>query len=387
MLSQFVIDYHALDNLPFTQINFISVATGTFTPAISKGYDDFFKVEKYDAFSFIQQMLTLLNDTLLEFSEVESGEVEPGGNESGGIMVDRLILVCKQIPAETPILKYESYGFVYLDDFKIIPLKFQPSPYFEQWVSALKGKADSDEMLLTLASQSFSSCAMGHPNLFLETEAFLRKHAPRLYRQDMEMEKKQLFLDSFQKLDSMQQIIDPNETAALWQKLTMLKGIDQPPAENVEAAFLDFEQKAKYPLPEEIKSIYRMNDGAPAAFGDLELLPIESVIKEWQNWKMMFDDWTLEELQNGGKTVHGKTLAMYCNPFWIPLIDNISGNYFAVDLMPGKNGQVGQIIAFGADEYEIHCIADNLNHLLEMTIALIENPDLDCALRKRLYFA
>jgi cell wall assembly regulator SMI1 len=132
-----------------------------------------------------------------------------------------------------------------------------------------------------------------------------------------------------------------------------------------------------FALPAELQVIYQLNDGAKNAFFGLDLMPLSEVIAAWEEWKCIFDDWSLDELMGNNTSDRNKTLGMYTNPYWIPFIDNISGNFFGLDLMPNQAGKRGQIIAFGADTDDIICIADSLNQLLALSIAMIESPEQD----------
>ncbi|CEP21003.1 unnamed protein product [Cyberlindnera jadinii] len=45
----------------------------------------------------------------------------------------------------------------------------------------------------------------------------------------------------------------------------------------------------------------------------------------------------------------GAVEPVYAHPMWIPLVTDLAGNNIGVDLAPGPNGKVGQVIVFGRD--------------------------------------
>lgn len=68
----------------------------------------------------------------------------------------------------------------------------------------------------------------------------------------------------------------------------------------------------------------------------------------------------------------GRILSSYhpvrCVPF---LADNL-GNFFAIDFAPGQTGQVGQIVAYGADE-DPKFIANSMDDFFDLLIWVLEN--------------
>ena len=348
------LDYHSIKDLSFEQISFITVPTHTIGEVISEGYDELFKREQYDTLSFGKQLLQLINSALL----------------NGEMNAPNLTLVRRQ--TKTADQKY--YGFVYLDDFQILPLTFERSDNFDGWIAAVSSGIESDEMRFSIKLNGFSTGPMMRPNLFTETAAFLKENAPKSYTKDAEQAKKQTFLSRLKVTDSMHQKIDTQETQRLWKELLSLKNISPTVNEDIEAKFLEFEREAGYSLPDEVQAIYRICDGADESFGDLDLMPMERVTEEWKEWKLIFDDCTLDELTSAGRTDDENVLGLDVVPYWVPIVDYISGNFFGVDLMPGKKGKVGQIIAFGADEYGARRVAKNLNHLLAMMVDMAKDP-------------
>jgi cell wall assembly regulator SMI1 len=345
--------YSSLGDLPFSEIAFMAVNTASMGPIISKGHSGFFKREEYDHNHFSAHLRACI-----------------GIDE---LAVETLVVICQLTDQ-----KVECYGYVYLKDFQIIPVKFASTANFDAWIRGLSEDIDqSEDIILTVEHRSFGVSPAVGPDAFAKPAAFLQKHAPRLYRQAAEQMLKQQYLEDFRLLDSMKQEIDLAETKRLWQRFIALSESAQRCSGAVAESFEAFERAAGFAFPAELQVIYQVNDGAAIAFFGLDLIPLSEVIAAWKEWKAVFDDWSLEELMGNNTSDRNKTLGMYTNPYWIPFIDNVSGNFFGLDLMPNQAGKVGQIIAFGADTDEITCIADSLNQLLLLSIAVIESPEQD----------
>lgn len=221
----------------------------------------------------------------------------------------------------------------------------------------------------------FSISILGKDELFGKPGQFLQKNAPKSYKLIEERKIKQNYLDSFQVLDLMQQAIDLEETKSLWQEfITIVDSEDIVFNNGADSElFTLFKTETSLSLPPELKLIYSLNNGAEKLFFGFDLMPLDKVIKEWHNWKIIFDDWSLEELTGNNYSDRNKTISMYTNPRWIPLIDTIGGNFIGMDLMPGNQGKLGQIITFGADTDTITYLANNLNHFLSLCIVLTKN--------------
>ncbi len=352
-LYESAISYYSLSDRQLSEIDFAVVETASMLPVVSKGYSSFFKREEYDRDNFESQLMALL--------EVEN------------LAAETLVIVCHFKEQSV-----ECCGYFYLKDFQIIPIKFASAINFDAWIRAFCEDFDQgNDIILTISDSRFSVSPSVGLDAFTQWAAFVRKHAPRLYNKAPEQAAKQRYLEAFQLLDSMQQDIDLAETERLWRTYTTLISANGAASGTVTESFEAFERAAGFAFPAELQVIYQLNDGAANAFFGLDLMPLSEVIAAWQEWKLIFDDWSLDELMGNNTSDRNKTLGMYTNPYWIPFIDNISGNFFGLDLMPNQAGKVGQIIAFGADTDDIICIADSLNQLLALSIAVIESPEQD----------
>lgn len=351
-LNLHLLDYDRINAIEFAKINFIPIETTAISPVISLGYDNFFQEEKLDKDSFRQQVWELVR-----FDRTD---------------LDKLIIISRI--TNPP----EYYGFSYLKNRYILPIQFHSSVNFDAWIAALTAKMDSqrNKIITTYTHRQFSVSIIGKNELFDETKLFIARNAPKSYEIEEDRQVKQNYLDSFRILDSMLQEVNLAETRSLWQELIALSK-DEDIVLNKSAdlsLFTLFKTETALELPPELKLIYSLHDGAARLFFGFDLMSLSKVIQEWHNWKLIFDDWSLEELTGNNYSDSNLTIGMYTNPPSIPLIDLFGGNFIGMDLMPGKRGKLGQIITFGADTDTITCLAKNFNHFLSLSIELIKNP-------------
>lgn len=82
-------------------------------------------------------------------------------------------------------------------------------------------------------------------------------------------------------------------------------------------------------------------------------------MREWAFWRYAEDDPTV-----GGNPAILATMAsvppqwiktVYACKGWVPLLSDRTGNYVGVDLDPGPNGSLGQVIVFGRD-FDRKCV-------------------------------
>ena len=116
------------------------------------------------------------------------------------------------------------------------------------------------------------------------------------------------------------------------------------------------------PFPVAVRDSFLCTDGQEAEsaagcseglFFGLTLLPIEDVLEEWRFWREVDDDPTtganprLKDLMDS--IPPGWVRKEYSCRGWIPLVTDKTGNYLGIDMNPGEDGQVGQVIVFGRD--------------------------------------
>lgn len=134
----------------------------------------------------------------------------------------------------------------------------------------------------------------------------------------------------------------------------------EPAAKKADLAAL--EKALGAPLPDSVREFWELcggqtdADGAAVAAGFAVLSPADA-LREWKSWD------ELREKQGESKL---EKLSMNCTSSptdaiqdeysvagWLPLWkERLEGNYLGVDLSPGPEGHVGQVINFGRDEDE-----------------------------------
>lgn len=104
-------------------------------------------------------------------------------------------------------------------------------------------------------------------------------------------------------------------------------------------------------LPEEWREIYRLHDGenrSTGVFFGMVWLSLQEMVSSWRGWMDL-----LPEYENEGSHFSvppGAIAEHYIDRGWIPIAHDHGGNHLGIDLAPGPNGRVGQIINFGRDQ-------------------------------------
>lgn len=177
-----------------------------------------------------------------------------------------------------------------------------------------------------------------------------------------------------------------------------------------------FEEQIGCPLPDDVRESWSIRDGQrtiPDLLDDSDydveeaddlltkgvifgcpLLPLVSkkaclasrtALAHWQSWAEMVDDaeqgkdrGMLAGLSEGSSsTPAGAIRPLYANRGWIPLVEVDDSNYIGVDLDPGPDGVVGQVINFGRDEEKKYVLAPNWAQFLEDVACELESGNFE----------
>lgn len=150
----------------------------------------------------------------------------------------------------------------------------------------------------------------------------------------------------------------------------------QPPASDDELAALRARIGAE--LPPSFVRLYRWRNGqrnlrVGGPFYGLAFLSIADVIDQWKSWKSVIEeDPGLNEDTFTSSAVPGVVKELYANPLWIPFAYDWGGNHIGIDLDPGPNGRVGQVINFGRDEDAKYVLGQTVDDFLERIVAELE---------------
>ncbi|ATB41776.1 Cell wall assembly/cell proliferation coordinating protein, KNR4 [Cystobacter fuscus] len=146
----------------------------------------------------------------------------------------------------------------------------------------------------------------------------------------------------------------------------------RPPAN--EASIQGLEEVVGGPLPIEVTQWWRLNDGQGdgemGVLAGFQFLSVAEAQAEWRQWAGLRAHSSARELQDLNKSAlslaPGAIQRVYTHPGWVPLWkEPLEGNYLGVDLAPGPQGHVGQVINFGRDEDDKAVLARSLAELIE----------------------
>lgn len=350
--SQKLIHYPLTDDLQLSEMNFWVLSTASVGEVVwqkKRAGSSSNQSDRPDTWVFLDSML----------------EIFKFGDQPNQITFEHVTLIYQLI--RRPI---ECFGFIYFSNLTILPIRFEQSENFQAWIQSLAaGMSEAPTIVFTIRPNGMSTSRWKTPDWQSQTTACLQANLPKLYKKPQLQAEKQDFLNASQPQASMRQTIDITETERLWRSFMKMTPSLQEHNKNSlgekqTAKFEAFATETGYELPPELKTIYQLSDGATADFMGPKLMPLSQVIQEWKNWKQIFDEWTLEELTGNNEADGEKTLGIYTNPYWIPLISDAAGNFIGMDLMPGKAGKTGQIIRFGTDIDTITVEAEDLNQFL-----------------------
>ena len=126
-------------------------------------------------------------------------------------------------------------------------------------------------------------------------------------------------------------------------------------------------------LPVGVRDLYLFANGqnSHASTGlwyGFPMLSLEEIANDWQCWNELFSEDYMQEFiwsDEHSSYKDGFVKPMYANPKWIPLANDSGGNNFGLDFDPGPNGQIGQVINFGRDEFVKYVLANSFEEFLK----------------------
>ena len=183
-------------------------------------------------------------------------------------------------------------------------------------------------------------------------------------------------LEAAQRVAGPPNVTDPGLIASLWAELVEVAGFEPNPGATADD--LDsFRQAAGFHLPDGLAALLSLSNGAKGAFGFRDLMSVAEITRQWVGWKQIFDDFLLDDLQDNYTSDQGRTVGMYTTPHWVSFVDESTGNYAALDLLPGPAGRQGQIIYFGADQDLVRWLASDVADFLRREISEVRGADTD----------
>lgn len=127
----------------------------------------------------------------------------------------------------------------------------------------------------------------------------------------------------------------------------------------------EFQLSLDFLLPQDFIDLYTLNNGSTknvteGIFLGLKFLSLTEITQSIHDWKQYKND------SLGSSYPKDAIKVGYTNPKWIPLFSDFAGNHIGIDFDPAENGQIGQVINFGRDQYEKFVIARDLTSFLEL---------------------
>lgn len=120
----------------------------------------------------------------------------------------------------------------------------------------------------------------------------------------------------------------------------------------------------------DFRALYRAANGEhgnTGLFFGLTFLSLDDALEQRQMWMKVVRDFPALNSNDAGchsSTPIGAIAEIYASSGWIPIAHDNGGNHLAVDLDPGPDGRLGQIINYGRDEDAKFVIAPSLASFL-----------------------
>ncbi|KJK39760.1 hypothetical protein UK23_40605 [Lentzea aerocolonigenes] len=134
----------------------------------------------------------------------------------------------------------------------------------------------------------------------------------------------------------------------------------RPPRPHLASSLADVEAAIGAPLPAEVHEFY----ASGAKIDDAQVYSPDEILLTWSFDGRMADedpwDWEGPVLYVGPP---GAVRAVQLHPLWVPFACNEWGDHLCIDLAPGPNGRVGQVIQL-AGESPMRYLADSVTNLV-----------------------
>jgi len=331
-----MIEYNQFSKLKFEEIEFRSIRPSSLE---SPSPGNFFSVGR--EFVPILRRLLLIPDSQKEF------------------YID--LIVRRDVePNQTLVFNYQADG--------IDAIELDVSAEFHPWIDSLISMFPSDgSVRINLDEANIPRGGGWNPSELTNTPgAYFRRCTPKRFTTDRDAYERSIFLESFEATDSMHQEFDVAILTELWTRL--LRG------RKVVAGlgprdFSRFKFTTGFELPLQLQAIFAISNGAESAvpYSDslLDLMDLDEVLTCWKQSKAIFDEHTIQELCDSTNSDQTVTIGIRATPCRIPFAKYREYGYLGIDLMPGKDGKIGQVVRYGDDGDKVAWEAYNLTDFLK----------------------
>ncbi len=150
----------------------------------------------------------------------------------------------------------------------------------------------------------------------------------------------------------------------LRDRLSSLEASLLPPADSED--IVGAEQAMNVSFPTELKQLYSLHNGearsGPGLFFGLQFLTLNEMVNEWKIWSDLHEEYV--DMGDHYSIPSEWIKEQYINRQWIPFCHDGGGNHLGIDLDPGPEGVVGQVINFGRDEETKFVIARSIGEFI-----------------------
>ena len=128
----------------------------------------------------------------------------------------------------------------------------------------------------------------------------------------------------------------------------------------------EFESLTGFPFPSELRVIYEVSDNSDRRLGPFVMRSFSNLLLDWRDIKINFDTLSMEDLADFTETDGELTSKINCHTHRLPFAFDLNGNQVAYDLIPGKKGWAGQIVAIENRPERVRWIAGSLTEFIEL---------------------
>ncbi|CAM2816758.1 SMI1/KNR4 family protein [Pseudoalteromonas distincta] len=251
------------------------------------------------------------------------------------------------------------YGIAFLQSKEILTMEIEVTPSFSQWFSSIDKNASTPKVYTFTSNSSSSRSLFKNENDLTHkgTGKFICSQVPNSFIAEKLTKEKADFLTPFIQFNAS----DNFELIEQYFKaLVKQNNLNVSEPKHNDAIYTEFENEASFAFPAILKSFLTLHDGVE----NTAFMSAQSILKEWRDWRSVYNEWTQEELFDTGNESNIKTLPMYVTPYWVPFFSLGGGNFIALDFAPNSQGTAGQVISFGADEQSATYEAKTLSEFL-----------------------
>ena len=318
--------------------------------------------------------LKALKEVQTLWPEVDNGIHLFGNSLSNAIREKGLIASYMLLYLDPQKPPYDMKGIAYLENVHVVPIVVKFSQGIEQWIATIRQSFDSRQptsisFRITPTGTAYYYVMQSASNLsslegleYSPIKSILH-NAPRNFDPDATKLKKEEFTKSHVVAAP---VLNDDEKQALkdkWQEF-IKSGPEKSATKVIE--FEEFESLTGFPFPSELRVIYEVSDNSDRRLGPFVMRSFSNLLLDWRDIKINFDTLSMEDLADFTETDAELTSKINCHTHRLPFAFDLNGNQLAYDLIPGKKGRAGQIVAIENRPERVRWIAGSLTEFIEL---------------------